>query len=454
MTIQLSRRDFLRASALASASLVAPSFLTSRTLAQEPQKRWFKGNLHMHNQWSDGEPLPEWAINWYKTNGYHFVCPSDHNCFQSPEFRIASFKSKQAMAAELDAALQGETSFWKPMRCEELPTTSLTEQVVQQAQELFGKDSVKTRTVGNMTFVRMKTFDELVEQFVEQDKFIMIPGYEQTGNCLNGSAVHMNFIGVREIFPYIKQIEEPTEELRQSFAKGVELYSSAPYLFTVNHPMWRFYDINPSAIIANPQIRLFELNNNGLSAGLERQPGFWNPENFWDVVNAWRATNNQDLLLGMGSDDRHGYGGAPKAWTMVQSASLDQNALFEAIHAGHMYASNGLDFSELSFDGKTLNVKIDVKQEGKYKIDFIGTKKGYDPTCKIVDVAKSEKTLKRRVETYSDEIGVVLETVEGTEGSYTLKADDLYVRAKIYMADNSPALEWRTRPAAWTQPWK
>ncbi|MBQ1455956.1 MAG: hypothetical protein IIZ25_08940, partial [Thermoguttaceae bacterium] len=60
------------------------------------------------------------------------------------------------------------------------------------------------------------------------------------------------------------------------------------------------------------------------------------------------------------------------------------------------------------------------------------------------------------IESYSPEIGKVLESVEGREGSYTLKADDLYVRARVYRLDenNDPVV----RPesglynfAAWTQ---
>ncbi|MBQ1863542.1 MAG: hypothetical protein II150_03000, partial [Thermoguttaceae bacterium] len=141
-------------------------------------------------------------------------------------------------------------------------------------------------------------------------------------------------------------------------------------------------------------------------------------------------------------------------WTKVRAERLEQNALFAAITAGDMYASNGLDFETLEFDGKTLNVKIDVKEEGAYKIDFVGTKKGYDPACKIVHVEETETTPDRKVEMYSDEIGVVLESVDGVEASYTLKPDDLYVRAKIYRANDDPNLRWKTKPAAWTQPYR
>ncbi|MBR2585540.1 MAG: hypothetical protein IKE64_08955, partial [Thermoguttaceae bacterium] len=97
-----------------------------------------------------------------------------------------------------------------------------------------------------------------------------------------------------------------------------------------------------------------------------------------------------------------------------------------------------------------------VEGEGKYRIDFIGTKKDYDPTPKPYDVAASQGLRARQIESYSPEIGKVLASVEGREGSYTLKADDLYVRARVYRLDSggNPVI----RPtsglynfAAWTQ---
>ena len=42
-------------------------------------KHWFKGNLHTHSYWSDGDEFPEVIMDWYKSNGYQFVALSDHN---------------------------------------------------------------------------------------------------------------------------------------------------------------------------------------------------------------------------------------------------------------------------------------------------------------------------------------------------------------------------------------
>ncbi len=449
MLKNLSRRDFLKTSgAIAASAVVNVKSIFSAQAASVPGKRWFKGNLHMHNQWSDGKPLPEWAIDWYKSNGYDFVCPSDHNIFQSDQLRFDGFHFDNK-PADL-AAFQGETSLWKVISPQP-GWPKLTLDNINEAAEKFGKDSIRTKTVGDQTYVRLMPFSELEELFVEPGKFLMIPGFEQTGGCHNGQQVHMNFINVREVFPYITA-ETPKEILQRSFTKGLEMYGDPKgYLFTANHPLWRYYDYSPNDLIALPHIRLFELNNNGMG-GYDPHPEGWKPEKFWDVVNAHRASHDQPLLLGMGSDDRHSYATPAKAWSMVRAAGLNVKDLLEAVHAGDFYASNGLDFEDIRFDGKTLSVKIDVREEGKYRIEFIGTKKDYDPTCRTINVEEGPRNPDRKIDVYSDSIGIVLDTVEGAEGSYTLKPNDLYVRAKIVKLGPDLKPDWQSQPAAWSQP--
>ena len=45
----------------------------------ESGARWWKGNLHTHSLWSDGDEYPEVVVDWYKSSGYDFVALSDHN---------------------------------------------------------------------------------------------------------------------------------------------------------------------------------------------------------------------------------------------------------------------------------------------------------------------------------------------------------------------------------------
>ena len=45
----------------------------------DPPLTWFKGNLHTHSLWSDGDDFPEMIADWYTRHGYHFLALSDHN---------------------------------------------------------------------------------------------------------------------------------------------------------------------------------------------------------------------------------------------------------------------------------------------------------------------------------------------------------------------------------------
>jgi hypothetical protein len=40
---------------------------------------WFRGNLHVHSTLSDGDLAPERVLNWYRSQGYHFLALTDHD---------------------------------------------------------------------------------------------------------------------------------------------------------------------------------------------------------------------------------------------------------------------------------------------------------------------------------------------------------------------------------------
>ncbi len=53
--------------------------------APDSSARWWKGNLHTHSLWSDGDHCPEMIAGWYKDQGYHFLSVTDHNAMQAGE---------------------------------------------------------------------------------------------------------------------------------------------------------------------------------------------------------------------------------------------------------------------------------------------------------------------------------------------------------------------------------
>lgn len=78
---ELLQLKIFRTGALSLLLLIA--FLTlapsSRLLAQEKTRNWYKGNTHTHTINSDGDSTPDEVVRWYREHGYNFLVLSDHN---------------------------------------------------------------------------------------------------------------------------------------------------------------------------------------------------------------------------------------------------------------------------------------------------------------------------------------------------------------------------------------
>jgi hypothetical protein len=123
------------------------------------------------------------------------------------------------------------------------------------------------------------------------------------------------------------------------------------------------------------------------------------------------------------------------------------------MEAGDFYASSGVTLADVKRSGNTLAVEIKAEPGVTYTTTFIGTRKGYDPTSQLIPPAKEadKKTLPHR--RYSKDVGAVLAEVTGSRASYTLKGDELYVRAKIVSSKvkPNPGVTGEVE-CAWTQP--
>src|SRR5688572_31488970 len=69
------------------------SIVPVTALAQRETKRWYKGNLHTHTYWSDGDEYPELVLDWYKSHDYYFVALSAHNTLARDEKWVKVIKS-------------------------------------------------------------------------------------------------------------------------------------------------------------------------------------------------------------------------------------------------------------------------------------------------------------------------------------------------------------------------
>jgi len=411
-------------------------------------QKWFRGQLHSHSYWSDGRGFPEQAVDAYKQRGYDFLSITDHNRF----------------ADDKDAwrELFAEEGKWPP---------KISKSIFDRYLQTFGKDWVETKTEGNATSVRLKTYAEIKAKFEEPGKFILLPGVEMTQKIKKHEA-HLNYINLPMILPCIKgagllkTAEEPKTiseliSLNASEARLAADKLQKPYMLILNHPFWKYYDIVPQNLIDCPEIRFFEICSVGSDYAPNSNAETYTIDKFWDIVNAFRSVRGQTLLYGIGADDAHFYDekriDVDKAWVMVRATALTPEDLLASMHRGDFYATNGLLLEEVTFTANDNTLRVKVKEEHgvNYNIHFITTKQGFDQSVTGIESPAEGKRPARTIPIYSDDIGRIVKTVSGSEGSYQLEPDDLYVRARV--ESNSPSKITRNFypkvKTAWTQPY-
>ena len=396
---------------------------------------WYRGNLHMHSFWSDGNVFPEQAVDWYKDDGYHFVVLSDHT------------------------VLQLEPQKWIDVKAEPRWTS-----VFEKYVEKYGQP--ETREVDGKKQVRLHTIHELKKKLDIPGRFLMIPGHEMNSTA-NGVTLHGNALNVAASIPF--QTGETLAESIDKNALAVKKLGEDhgyPTLFMLNHPIWPYYDVDPLSMADAKETRLYEFvpAGGGVTGGFDVSPRYWNRESLWDIVTAFRVIKGHPLMYGTGTDDTHDYtearfnaGNPGLSWVMVRAEKLEPNSIIQALMQGNFYASNGVEMEDITFDKGTgtLSVKVKPAAGVKYRIRFIGTKRNFDQTVVPFEMEKGDRNPARKGWTFSSDIGIVLSAVDGIEASYRLKADDLYVRAVI--ASDQPKEEVHagltpTVATAWTQP--
>ena len=108
-------------------------------------------------------------------------------------------------------------------------------------------------------------------------------------------------------------------------------------------------------------------------------------------------------------------------------------------------------------DGR-IDLVIDAQPGVSYRVEFVGTLQGADLDGRAVTDEPHEHEdsldhLHQTIYRYSDDIGKVLKTVEGTTASYEVLGSEIYVRARITSnrLHPNPFAEGDVE-MAWTQP--
>jgi hypothetical protein len=378
-------------------------FLMGCNSSDTMRPTWYKGNLHTHTYWSDGDEFPELVLEWYKSNGYHFVALSDHNTL-------------------------AQTEKWKL-----IAKSPLYEASFQRYLEKFGTEWVEYKTDTGRIQVKLKTYQEYKSK-MEEAGFLIIPAEEITNN-VNNMPVHINATNLQELItpPNSTTVAE-TMQLSVDAVLQKREKTGVPMFPHINHPNF-YWAITLDDMISLRGEQFFEVYN---GHPLVRNYGdslHLDTERMWDLINMAYARRKQPLMYGLATDDSHNYhqfgeafSNAGRGWVMVRAEKLDAAALIAAMEAGDFYASTGVTLSEVSFENSELKIKVATAEGENYKIEFIG-------------VLKNENESR------------VLKSVAGVDGSFNVTDEYLFVRAKITSSklQTNPFQEGDFE-SAWTQP--
>lgn len=388
----------------------------------QAQSHWWKGNLHTHTFWSDGDHFPEMVTQWYKDHGYHFLAVSDHNRLSQGQRWMVVTEKQRAALDEYRARL--------------------------------GPQWVEIRTdAQDRTLVRLKPLGEyrcLVEQ---PDRFLLIQAEEITEKA------HLNGINLLELIP--PQGGATIADILQNDVNAVlaqQEKTGQPMLVHINHPNFQ-WALTAEDMIGIKGARFFEVYNAHGYVNNEGDNLRASTERMWDIILAKRLAEPQaEIMYGVANDDAHNYhrfepraANPGQAWIVIRAARLTPESILRAMDAGDFYCSTGVTLKDIVFHDHTLTVQVEPEQDVTYTIQFIGTRRGYDPASRPVTDAEGKEIHTTRL--YSPEIGTILAQAPAVMASYTLKGDELYVRAKVISSrKNEKSHVADEYESAWVQP--
>ena len=389
---------------------------------------WWKGNLHTHSLWSDGDDYPELIVDWYKEQGYHFLVLSDHNVLLQGQRWIAANHNKGGEAA------------------------------LKRYAERFGPRWVERRFLQNTQFVRLKTLPEFRPMFEEPNRFLLVPGEEITDQ-FGTLPIHLNATNPRDLIQ--PQGGGSVLDVLQRNISALLVQrrlTGRPMFAHVNHPNFG-WAITAEDLMLVQGSRFFEVYNGHPLVHNDGDRDRPSMERMWDILLAFRLTQlDLGVVFGLAVDDAHSYhafertnSNPGRGWVVVRSPQLKAEPLMAAMEAGNFYSSTGVRLRDFQRGTNSLALTIETEPGIDYATQFIGTRRGFD--------ARSEPVQRSPVDTYpasrrySDDIGVVLAEVPGPTPRYVANGDEIYVRAKVFSSKVKPnGLVPGETEVAWTQP--
>jgi hypothetical protein len=402
---------------------------SARTLEATGELRWFKGNMHTHSLWSDGDDYPEMIADWYKTHDYDFLVFTDHNTLLDHERWIDVEKSKGKRKA------------------------------FDKLKERFPEGWVNERMNNGRLEVRLKQYPEIVEKLAEPGKYLLIQG-EEISDRFGKKPIHMNLTNAQKMIPPLGG--ESVYDAMQNNVNAVIAQREAtgqPIFVHLNHPNFG-WGINAEDLMRVRGENFFEVYNGHPGVHNSGDAERASTDRMWDVMLTRRITElHLPLMYGLGTDDGHEYHNIPtvgrsnpgRGWVEVLANELSPKALIEALEAGRFYSSSGVELKKVISSERGLEVEVAAEPDVEYTVAFIGTKKGFDPKSEPV-VGKDGKEIDT-TRKYSEDIGKEFAKSTGTKATYQFSPDDLYVRAVVTSTKKHPnPSEAGEFERAWVQP--
>ena len=397
-------------------------FMVSASGISAEETQWWKGNLHTHSLWSDGDDYPEMIADWYKKNGYHFLGISDHNILAEGNRWI-----------HIEKNAGGRRAFEKYL-------------------ERFGPKWVEHKTEKNIPQVRLKNFSEYQAKMSVEGKFLLMQAEELTDR-FQGVPIHINATNLKNYIP--PQGGSSLATVIQNNVNAVieqRKKTGQPMFPHINHPNFG-WALKPTDMIQLKGEQFFEVYNGHPAVNNYGDAKHLSTVQIWDIINAYRVgIYKLPLMFGLATDDAHNYhqiaigkSNTGRGWVMVKAPALSAPSIIEAMEKGDFYSSSGISLSSIQTTKESFSFKISTEKGVTYKTWFVGTRNNFKNSK---DVAK-----RNSLDPSAAGIGEILGQTDSIKPKYNFKGDELYVRAHVVSSKKkSNPYSSGEQEQAWLQP--
>ncbi len=208
----------------------------------------------------------------------------------------------------------------------------------------------------------------------------------------------------------------------------------------LNHPNYE-WGVSAEDIAAVHEERFFEVYNGHRLVRNEGDAEHRSTEAIWDYVLTLRLPQGEGPpIYALATDDTHNFREVPgtanpgRGWVVVRARALTADDIVTALTAGDFYASSGVRLRDVRTDGRSLTIDVDPQPGVAYTIRFIGTRRKPGPPEMLA-------------------MGETLAESPGPSATYTLRGDELYVRATVVSDRRHPnGYSPEDFETAWVQP--